>query len=206
MGIMSTPSKDVQYLRCLRCLKIIKCSRYDTNSMVLHVQQDHPEIIESANAKVQNLQKLAAEHGISEERLSQISKMTGLSRTEMANEAERCKFQFWPPNVVLYFTDSFHLPYRFGKTQKFCKRFKPGRGLEESTRDRLQGHQSSSILSQLHRTLDTHRRLHLLPKLLHQPSSNNQKQCRVLCQHRLFGCLCGQLLALLLSALSHPDR
>lgn len=85
-------SKDVQYLRCLRCLKIIKCSRYDTNCMVRHVQQDHPEIIENANQKVANLHKLAAEHGISSERLSQISKMTGLSQAEMADEAERCKW------------------------------------------------------------------------------------------------------------------
>ncbi|KAH8411005.1 hypothetical protein KR222_006066 [Zaprionus bogoriensis] len=90
---MSQQSNDTQYLRCLRCLKIIKCSRYDTNCMVRHVQSDHPEIISSANEKVQNLHKLAAEHGVSEERLSQISKMTGMSEAEMAVEAERCKWK-----------------------------------------------------------------------------------------------------------------
>lgn len=78
--------------------------------------------------------------------------------------------------------------------------------MEATTGNRLQGHQSASVLSQLNRTLDTHRRLHLLPKLLRQSSSDHQKQRRVLCQHRLLGCLCGQLLALLLSALSHADR
>ncbi|XP_030557939.1 uncharacterized protein LOC115760600 [Drosophila novamexicana] len=86
---MSTQPTDVQYLRCLKCLKIIKCSRYDTSCLVRHVQKDHPEIIDESNEKVHNLHKLAAEHGISEERLSEISKMTGMSEAEMADEAER---------------------------------------------------------------------------------------------------------------------
>ncbi|KAM8711275.1 hypothetical protein ACLKA7_000418 [Drosophila subpalustris] len=80
---------EVQYLRCLKCLKTIKCSRYDTGCLVRHVQNHHPEIIENASDKVKNLHKLAAEHGISEERLSEISKMTGMSEAEMADEAER---------------------------------------------------------------------------------------------------------------------
>ncbi|ALC42512.1 CG12684 [Drosophila busckii] len=87
---MSTSPKDTQYLRCLKCLKIIKCSRYDTSGLVRHVQMAHPEIIDSASEKkLQNLHKLAAEHGISDERLSQISKMTGMSEVQMADEAER---------------------------------------------------------------------------------------------------------------------
>ncbi|KAH8370877.1 hypothetical protein KR093_005311 [Drosophila rubida] len=90
---MSAKAAELQYLRCLKCLKTIKCSRYDTSSLVRHVQVHHPEIIESANEKVQNLHKLAAEHGISEERLSQISKMTGMSEAQMADEAERCKYK-----------------------------------------------------------------------------------------------------------------
>lgn len=91
---MSSPAAptDVQYLRCLKCLKIIKCSRYDTSCLVHHVQKDHPEILaDTANEKLLNLHKLAAEHGISQERLSEISKMTGLSEVQMADEAERCK-------------------------------------------------------------------------------------------------------------------
>lgn len=88
---MSKQAKDVQYLRCLKCLKTIKCSRYDTGCLVRHVQTHHPEIIENASDKVRNLHKLAAEHGISEERLSEISKMTGMSEAEMADEAERCE-------------------------------------------------------------------------------------------------------------------
>ncbi|EDW09051.1 uncharacterized protein LOC6579220 isoform X2 [Drosophila mojavensis] len=89
---MSSPAAptDVQYLRCLKCLKIIKCSRYDTSCLVHHVQKDHPEILaDTANEKLLNLHKLAAEHGISQERLSEISKMTGLSEVQMADEAER---------------------------------------------------------------------------------------------------------------------
>ncbi|XP_030387386.1 uncharacterized protein LOC115634001 [Scaptodrosophila lebanonensis] len=78
-----------QYVRCLKCLKIIKCSRYDTSSLVDHIQADHPEIIQSANEKLKNLHKLAAQHGVSEERLSQISKMTGMSESELADEAEK---------------------------------------------------------------------------------------------------------------------
>ncbi|XP_062134109.1 uncharacterized protein LOC133844220 [Drosophila sulfurigaster albostrigata] len=95
---MSTKVGDVQYLRCLKCLKTIKCSRYDTGCLVRHVQTHHPEIIENANDKVQNLHKLAAEHGISEERLSQISKMTGISEAEMADEAERYLAKHKPPS------------------------------------------------------------------------------------------------------------
>jgi len=44
--------------------------------------------------KIKNLHKLAADHGISEERLSKISKMTGLSESQMAEEAEKCKWRY----------------------------------------------------------------------------------------------------------------
>lgn len=85
------PANDVQYLRCLKCMKIIKCSRYDTSCLVHHVQKDHPEILEEPNEKMLNLHKLAAEHGINNERLSEISKMTGMSEVQMADEANRCE-------------------------------------------------------------------------------------------------------------------
>ncbi|KAH8400927.1 hypothetical protein KR009_001826, partial [Drosophila setifemur] len=84
---MSGPPSNVQSLRCLHCMKVIHCSRYDTGGLVLHIKQDHPEIFEEAGDKIKNLHKLAEEHGISEERLSQISKMTGLSESQMADEA-----------------------------------------------------------------------------------------------------------------------
>ncbi|XP_068146627.1 uncharacterized protein [Drosophila tropicalis] len=86
---MSEVPCDVQFVRCLKCLKVIKCSRYDTNGLVQHIAQDHPEIMEQANEKIKNLYKLAATHGISQERLSQISKRTGMSEERMADEAEK---------------------------------------------------------------------------------------------------------------------
>ncbi|KAH8233076.1 hypothetical protein KR026_003880 [Drosophila bipectinata] len=86
---MSCPQPDMQCLRCLHCMKKIHCSRYDSNGIIRHIEEDHPEIMELGGEKIKNLHKLAAEHGISEERLSQISKMTGLSESQMADEAEK---------------------------------------------------------------------------------------------------------------------
>ncbi|EDW91960.1 uncharacterized protein LOC6531445 [Drosophila yakuba] len=80
---------DMQSLRCLHCMKVIRCSRYDTSELVRHIEQDHPEIYAVTTDKIKNLHKLAADHGISEERLSKISKMTGLSESQMAEEAEK---------------------------------------------------------------------------------------------------------------------
>ncbi|EDW02658.1 uncharacterized protein LOC6560707 [Drosophila grimshawi] len=85
----TTQPTDVQYLRCLKCLKIVKCSRYDTSCLVRHVQKDHPEMLDDTNDKVTKLHKLAADHGISQERVSEISRMTGLSEEELADKAER---------------------------------------------------------------------------------------------------------------------
>ncbi|XP_033154553.1 uncharacterized protein LOC117137288 [Drosophila mauritiana] len=80
---------DTQSLRCLHCMKVIRCSRYDTSELVRHIEQDHPEIYAVTTDKIKNLHKLAADHGISEERLSKISKMTGLSESQMAEKAEK---------------------------------------------------------------------------------------------------------------------
>ncbi|XP_037955158.1 uncharacterized protein LOC119685044 [Teleopsis dalmanni] len=35
---------DVHYVRCLKCLKILKCSRFDTVCLLEHIRKDHPEI------------------------------------------------------------------------------------------------------------------------------------------------------------------
>ncbi|XP_016980093.1 uncharacterized protein LOC108045318 [Drosophila rhopaloa] len=88
---MSHPNtlNNEQCLRCMHCMKVVKCSRYDTTGLVRHIEQDHPEIFAVASARIKNLHKLASDHGISEDRLSQISKMTGLSESQMAEEAER---------------------------------------------------------------------------------------------------------------------
>jgi len=75
-------------------MKVIRCSRYDTSELVRHIEKDHPEIYAVTSDKIKNLHKLAADHGISEERLSKISKMTGLSESQMAEEAEKCKWHY----------------------------------------------------------------------------------------------------------------
>ncbi|XP_017044387.1 uncharacterized protein LOC108090287 [Drosophila ficusphila] len=85
----NTPPGDMQSLRCLHCMKVVQCSRYDTGELVRHIEKDHPEIYAVTTDKIKNLHKLAADHGISEERLSRIGKMTGLSETQMAEEAEK---------------------------------------------------------------------------------------------------------------------
>ncbi|XP_033252050.1 uncharacterized protein LOC117191242 [Drosophila miranda] len=80
---------DMRTMRCLRCMQEVQCSRYDTNALLSHIQEKHPEIFERDDDKIKNLYKLAAEHGVSEERVSQIGKMTGLTEAQMADEAER---------------------------------------------------------------------------------------------------------------------
>lgn len=42
---MSTPnSKDLDFVRCIKCGKIMKCSRYDVAVLLDHIRNDHPEI------------------------------------------------------------------------------------------------------------------------------------------------------------------
>ncbi|XP_014101264.3 uncharacterized protein [Bactrocera oleae] len=39
------------YVRCLKCNKILECSRYDTNALLEHIRTDHPEIEIIENGK-----------------------------------------------------------------------------------------------------------------------------------------------------------
>lgn len=42
---MNYPQRtDTHYVRCLKCKKILKCSRYDTSTLLEHIRTDHPEI------------------------------------------------------------------------------------------------------------------------------------------------------------------
>ncbi|KAM7343552.1 uncharacterized protein ACRADG_010546 [Cochliomyia hominivorax] len=42
---MSSPdSKEINLVRCLKCGKILKCSRYDTAALLEHIHTDHPEV------------------------------------------------------------------------------------------------------------------------------------------------------------------
>lgn len=37
-------SGEVHFVRCLKCQKILKCSRYDTAALLQHIRSDHPEV------------------------------------------------------------------------------------------------------------------------------------------------------------------
>ncbi|KAH8269411.1 hypothetical protein KR018_002505, partial [Drosophila ironensis] len=87
------PPAQGQVLRCLHCKKVIGCSRFDTSGLALHIEKDHPEVFTIANDKIKNLHRLAANHGISEERLSEISKMTGMkdNSSRSSNKGRKSK-------------------------------------------------------------------------------------------------------------------
>ncbi|KAH8254815.1 hypothetical protein KR032_012312 [Drosophila birchii] len=89
MSTCST-SKDVDLMRCMHCQKVIRMSRCDPDCLLRHVEMDHPSkcTVTSRNEKIKRMHQLAAEHGISEERLSEISRKTGLSEEQMADKAE----------------------------------------------------------------------------------------------------------------------
>ncbi|SPP72872.1 uncharacterized protein LOC117582235 [Drosophila guanche] len=89
MAAKQEQQTGMRTMRCLRCLQVVECSRYDTDALLTHIKDEHPEIFEQDNDKIKNLYKLAAEHGVSEERVSQIGKMTGMTEAQMADEAER---------------------------------------------------------------------------------------------------------------------
>lgn len=40
----SPKSNQTHFVRCLKCNKILKCSRYDTSTLLNHIKTDHPEI------------------------------------------------------------------------------------------------------------------------------------------------------------------
>ncbi|KAH8291412.1 hypothetical protein KR054_011365 [Drosophila jambulina] len=81
--------KDVDFMRCMHCQKVIRMSRCDPSCLLRHVELDHPSKCSvPSRTKIKRMHMLAAEHGISEERLSEISRKTGLSEEQMAEKAE----------------------------------------------------------------------------------------------------------------------
>ncbi|XP_020798334.1 LOW QUALITY PROTEIN: uncharacterized protein LOC110176347 [Drosophila serrata] len=111
---MCSTSKDVDLMRCMHCQKVIRMSRCDPDCLLRHVEMEHPSkctlnssrkckggaeqscdtndnrvaSLVAKPARRSRMHMLAAEHGISEERLSEISRKTGLSEEQMAEKAD----------------------------------------------------------------------------------------------------------------------
>ncbi|XP_020801102.1 uncharacterized protein LOC110178330 [Drosophila serrata] len=75
----------VQTLRCLQCMKEIQCSPVDPGQMVLHIQQDHPEVFAVAKEKIKNLHTLIEKEN-SQMDLSETQMATAAVRTYLANK------------------------------------------------------------------------------------------------------------------------
>ncbi|KAI8035508.1 uncharacterized protein LOC128260626 [Drosophila gunungcola] len=81
MAQPSLPQGNEKRLRCLRCNKKIKSSRYETSRLARHNEQKHPEI--NLNRKPEH--KLASKHGITEDCLAQNSIMKESQKAEKAD-------------------------------------------------------------------------------------------------------------------------
>lgn len=77
---------NVQTLRCLHCMKEIQSSPVDPGQMLIHIQQDHPEIFAVAKEKMKHLHEMVSKKG-----LLKNSKETVLSETQLTKAAVQCK-------------------------------------------------------------------------------------------------------------------
>lgn len=53
---------SVHFVRCLKCGKILKCSRFDTAALLRHIETDHPELVVSSKSHPDNLSPNAQEN------------------------------------------------------------------------------------------------------------------------------------------------
>ncbi|KAH8367968.1 hypothetical protein KR084_004979 [Drosophila pseudotakahashii] len=62
MSQQNTPKvkNDEQSMRCLQCMKVVRCSRYDTGGLIRHIEVDHPDLFAVASARVKNIHKLGS--------------------------------------------------------------------------------------------------------------------------------------------------
>ncbi|XP_016993972.2 uncharacterized protein [Drosophila takahashii] len=62
MSQQNTPkiNNDEQSMRCLQCMKVVRCSRYDTGGLLRHIELDHPDLFAVASARVKNIHKLGS--------------------------------------------------------------------------------------------------------------------------------------------------
>ena len=65
---LPTPNQT-HFVRCLKCNKILKCSRYDTTALLNHIRTDHPEIeiVDSTASKSPNMPSFHNDSKLNEE-------------------------------------------------------------------------------------------------------------------------------------------
>ncbi|EDV45819.1 uncharacterized protein LOC6551273 [Drosophila erecta] len=80
-----------QCLRCLHCMKVIRCSRFDTGALLHHIEEEHPDLFAVASSRIRNIYKLTSDRS-SGESLSHIRNLSSLSQTELnAADSDQCK-------------------------------------------------------------------------------------------------------------------
>lgn len=60
---------SVHFVRCLKCGKILKCSRFDTAALLRHIETDHPELVVSSKSTPDNNMPSNAQESTSREPL-----------------------------------------------------------------------------------------------------------------------------------------
>ncbi|XP_039496843.1 uncharacterized protein LOC120455056 isoform X1 [Drosophila santomea] len=91
MSKQNVEKDQKQFLRCLHCMKVIRCSRFDTSALLRHIEEEHPDLLAVASTKIRNTYKLTSDRS-SGESLSHIRKQSSLSDIELnAADSDRCK-------------------------------------------------------------------------------------------------------------------
>ncbi|XP_016946258.1 uncharacterized protein LOC108021942 [Drosophila biarmipes] len=49
---------DEQCVRCSHCMKVVRCSRYDTAGLIRHIELEHPDLFADASAKIRHIRWL----------------------------------------------------------------------------------------------------------------------------------------------------
>ncbi|XP_065370224.1 uncharacterized protein LOC135962302 [Calliphora vicina] len=84
-------SKEINLVRCLKCGKILKCSRYDTAALLEHIRNDHPEvdIIDTDTKQKRTTVTKSTKSSPKQYRESQVNRSTGYSEPE--DEIKKCE-------------------------------------------------------------------------------------------------------------------
>ncbi|XP_016938907.4 uncharacterized protein [Drosophila suzukii] len=87
-------NNDEQCVRCAHCMKVVRCSRYDTGGLVRHIEMEHPELFADASGNIRNIHRmLSSGRGSSGSggSMSQISKILNPSDSHTADGLEYAK-------------------------------------------------------------------------------------------------------------------